>query len=199
MHFKRISQDQFNLYSCTNLGFFHTDYVHTYLLILDIVKRNKLWKKSHIFFWNYFAGLELARVPRVPGTCRNSEHHLCHPRILRFLILKPSQNKKGQKKNPAAPFFEYFFSAASCKKVFKKCCSWKFFWPGFNWHPQSSFSVTTGTLSFKFLTQPLLSNIEMKLDNFIYNFFCLLKTSELYLALFCFWNFQFGNRVGLKT
>ena len=133
MHFKRISQDQFNLYSCTNLGFFHTDYVHTYLLILDIVKRNKLWKKSHIFFWNYFAGLELARVPRVPGTCRNSEHHLCHPRILRFLILKPSQNKKGQKKNPAAPFFEYFFPAASCKKVFKKRCSWKMFWPFLFW------------------------------------------------------------------
>ena len=33
------------------------------------------------------SGLELARVPRVPGTCRNSEHHLWHPRILRFLIL----------------------------------------------------------------------------------------------------------------
>ena len=32
-------------------------------------------------------GLELAQVPRVPGTRRNSEHHLWHPRILRFLIL----------------------------------------------------------------------------------------------------------------
>ena len=32
-------------------------------------------------------GLELARVPRVPGTRWNSEHHLRHPRILRFLIL----------------------------------------------------------------------------------------------------------------
>ena len=31
-----------------------------------------------------FSGLELARVPRVPGTRRNSEHHLWHPRILRF-------------------------------------------------------------------------------------------------------------------
>ena len=33
------------------------------------------------------AGLELARVPRVPGTRQNSEHHLWHPLILRFLIL----------------------------------------------------------------------------------------------------------------
>ena len=32
----------------------------------------------------YISGLELARVP---GTRRNSEHHLRHPRILRFLIL----------------------------------------------------------------------------------------------------------------
>ena len=34
------------------------------------------------------AGLELARVPRVPGTRQNSEHHLWHPRILWYLILK---------------------------------------------------------------------------------------------------------------
>ena len=34
-----------------------------------------------------YSGLELARVPRVPGTRRNSEHHLWHPWILRFLIL----------------------------------------------------------------------------------------------------------------
>ena len=34
-----------------------------------------------------YAGLELAWVPRVPGTRRNSEHHLRHLRILRFLIL----------------------------------------------------------------------------------------------------------------
>ena len=33
------------------------------------------------------AGLELARVPRVPGTRQDSEHHLWHPLILRFLIL----------------------------------------------------------------------------------------------------------------
>ena len=33
------------------------------------------------------AGLRLARVPRVPGTRRNSEHHLWHPQILRFLII----------------------------------------------------------------------------------------------------------------
>ena len=33
----------------------------------------------------HIAGLELARVPRVPGTRRNSEHHLWHPLILRFL------------------------------------------------------------------------------------------------------------------
>ena len=63
-------------------------------------------------------GLELARVPRVPGTCRNSEHHLWHPRILKFLILTGTRG------------------------------------------PQSSFYVTSGTLSFKFLTQALrdLSN-----------------------------------------
>ena len=30
-------------------------------------------------------------------------------------LLKLSQNKKGRKKFPAAPFFEYFFSAASYK------------------------------------------------------------------------------------
>ena len=35
----------------------------------------------------YITGLELARVPRVPGTRQNSEHHLWHPLILRFLIL----------------------------------------------------------------------------------------------------------------
>ena len=33
------------------------------------------------------SGLELARVTRVPGTGQNSEHHLRHSRILRFLIL----------------------------------------------------------------------------------------------------------------
>ena len=33
------------------------------------------------------SGLDLARVPRVPGTRRNSEHHHWHPRILRFLVL----------------------------------------------------------------------------------------------------------------
>jgi hypothetical protein len=33
------------------------------------------------------SGLELARVPRVPGIRRNSKRHLGHPRILRFLIL----------------------------------------------------------------------------------------------------------------
>ena len=32
-------------------------------------------------------GLELARMPRVNGTRRISEHHLRHLRILRFLIL----------------------------------------------------------------------------------------------------------------
>ena len=32
-------------------------------------------------------GLELDQVLRVPGTRLNSEHHLWHPRILRFLIL----------------------------------------------------------------------------------------------------------------
>ena len=34
-----------------------------------------------------YIGLELPRMPRVPDTRRNSEHHLWHPRILRFLIL----------------------------------------------------------------------------------------------------------------
>ena len=33
------------------------------------------------------SGLELARKMWVPGTRRNSEHHLWHPRTLRFLIL----------------------------------------------------------------------------------------------------------------
>ena len=42
-----------------------------------------LIRSTHYFL----TGLELARVPRVPGTRRNSEHHLWHPRILRFLIL----------------------------------------------------------------------------------------------------------------
>ena len=39
----------------------------------------------HVFCTS--SGLELARVPRVPGTHQNSEHHLWHPLILRFLIL----------------------------------------------------------------------------------------------------------------
>ena len=46
--------------------------------------------KWHLIRYIYFiscSGLELARVPRVPGTRQNSEHHLWHPRILRFLIL----------------------------------------------------------------------------------------------------------------
>ena len=34
-----------------------------------------------------YTGLELARVPRVPGTRQNYEHQLWHPQILRFLIL----------------------------------------------------------------------------------------------------------------
>ena len=50
------------------------------------------------------------------------------PRWIR--MLKPSQNKKGQKK--LASFFEKNYSATSCKKVFKKRCSWKFFWPSFS-------------------------------------------------------------------
>ena len=59
------------------------------------------------------SGLELARVPRVPGTRRNSEHHLWHPLILSFLILTGTL--------------------------------------------QSSFYLISGTLSFKFLTQALLT------------------------------------------
>ena len=34
--------------------------------------------------------------------------------------LKPSQNKKSRKHFSAAPIFEYFFSAASCKKSIQK-------------------------------------------------------------------------------
>jgi hypothetical protein len=41
------------------------------------------------------SGLELARVPRVPGTRRNSEHHLRHPRILRFLILTGTRRARS--------------------------------------------------------------------------------------------------------
>jgi hypothetical protein len=40
--------------------------------------------------WNFsksVTGLELAWVPRVPGTRRNSGHDLWHPQILSFLIL----------------------------------------------------------------------------------------------------------------
>ena len=73
------------------------------------------------------AGLELARVPRVLGTRQNSEHHLWHPRILRLLILTRVPRVPGTRQNS-----EHHL-----------------------WHPQSSFYVTSGTLSFKFLTQAL--------------------------------------------
>ena len=57
----------------------------------SIIFSGKLLNSYAIFkkFWRveYWAGLELARVPRVPGTLRNSEHHLWHPRILWSLIL----------------------------------------------------------------------------------------------------------------
>ena len=55
--------------------------------------------RLHLAIWAFWAAektvlsscvntwLEIARVPRVPGTRRNSEHHLWHPWILRFLIL----------------------------------------------------------------------------------------------------------------
>ena len=39
------------------------------------------------FYYKLSTGLELAQVPRVPSTRRNFEHHLWHPRILRFLML----------------------------------------------------------------------------------------------------------------
>ena len=48
-----------------------------------------------------------------------------------ILILKPSQNKKGQKKFQLHHFLNTFLQLAlgSWEKVFKKRCSWKFFWP----------------------------------------------------------------------
>ena len=41
------------------------------------------------------AGLELARVPRVPGNRQNSKHHLWHPRILRFLIVTGTRRARS--------------------------------------------------------------------------------------------------------
>ena len=46
-----------------------------------------VWQYSSVQTKHDKAGLELAQVPRVPGTRQNSVHHLWHPRILRFLIL----------------------------------------------------------------------------------------------------------------
>ena len=43
-------------------------------------------------------GLELARGPGGPGTRRNSEHHLWHPRILRFLILTGTRKAHSMQK-----------------------------------------------------------------------------------------------------
>ena len=58
---------------------------------LPIASWAKIWKlETCIFQSHIFSGLELARVPQVPGTRRNSEHHLWHPQILRFLILTKS-------------------------------------------------------------------------------------------------------------
>ena len=42
-------------------------------------------------------------------------------------LLKSGHNKKDQKKISAAPFFKPFFSAASCRKGFKKWCSQKIY------------------------------------------------------------------------
>ena len=44
-------------------------------------------------------------------------------------VVKPSQNKKGGKNFKLHRFFEYFFSAASCKKVFKKTEQLENVWP----------------------------------------------------------------------
>ena len=41
-------------------------------------------RREGFFFACVLSGLELERVP---GTRQNSEHHLRHPRILRFLII----------------------------------------------------------------------------------------------------------------
>ena len=57
-------------------------------------------------------------------------------------VVKPSQNKKGGKNFQLHRFFEYFFSAASCKKVFQKRCSWKIFWPFLFWPGFSNITTT---------------------------------------------------------
>ena len=44
-------------------------------------------------------------------------------------ILKPGQNKNGQKSFQLHRFLNTFFTAGSWEKVFKKRCSWKLFWP----------------------------------------------------------------------
>ena len=90
--------------------------LHNILGMFSFVASDVCFIKTDTLYIGYhlcIAGLELARVPRVPGTRRNSEHHLRHP---------------------------LFFEVLNA-----------------NWHLQSSFYVTSGTLSFKFLTQALYS------------------------------------------
>ena len=45
--------------------------------------------------------------------------------------LKPGQNKRGQKKFPAAPFFEYFLQLVAEKKYSKNGAAGKFFGPSY--------------------------------------------------------------------
>ena len=69
--------------------------------------------------------------------------------LIRLFILKPSQNKKGQKNFLAPPFFDSFFSAASCRKGFKKRC-YKMFWPFLFW---SGFRISIAHLVLLILTR----------------------------------------------
>lgn len=46
-----------------------------------------------------------------------------------YELIKVRSNKEGPKSFLAAPFFESFFPAASCKKGLKKQCSRKIFDP----------------------------------------------------------------------
>ena len=64
--------------------------LHNILGMFSFVASDVCFIKTDTLYIGYhlcIAGLELARVPRVPGTRRNSEHHLRHPLFLRFLLL----------------------------------------------------------------------------------------------------------------
>merc|ERR1719362_2227248 len=46
-----------------------------------------------------------------------------------LIFLKPSQNKKGRKNFQLHHFLNTFSQLPAVKKIFKKHCSWKNFWP----------------------------------------------------------------------